>query len=79
MHYTRRPNSRAGYCWRHSRRPACLPLQANLTLAGGNCTVLPLGTNRVVGPVDLDALVNYVESLSQPFTYSIEGRINRIN
>ena len=29
----------------------------------------------VVGPVDLDALVEYVEGLPTPFTSQIEGRI----
>jgi hypothetical protein len=29
--------------------------------------------------VDLDALVEYVESLQQPFTAQIEGRITRLN
>jgi len=46
---------------------------------GDNFVVLPLGTNRVVGPVDLDALVQYIGSLSQPFTAQIEGRIQRLN
>ena len=49
----------------------------NSFLAGGGdgFTVLRDGTNRVVGPVDLDALVEYVESLPTPFTSQIEGRI----
>jgi len=46
---------------------------------GDNFVVLPSGTNRVVGAVDLDALVNYVGSLQQPFTAQIEGRITRLN
>jgi 5'-nucleotidase len=53
----------------------------NSFMAGGgdNFLVLPSGTNRVVGAVDLDALVEYVESLAQPFTAQIEGRITRLN
>ena len=53
----------------------------NSFLAGGgdNFTVLTDGTNRVVGPVDLDALVRYIESLPQPFSARIEGRIQRID
>ena len=49
----------------------------NSFLAGGGdgFTVLREGTNRVVGPVDLDALVEYVEALPTPFTSEIEGRI----
>jgi 5'-nucleotidase len=46
---------------------------------GDNFLVLTSGTNRVVGAVDLDALVEYVESLPQPFTAQIEGRIKRLN
>lgn len=46
---------------------------------GDNFLVLPSGTNRVVGPVDLDALVNYIGSLAQPFSAQIEGRIIRLN
>jgi 5'-nucleotidase len=42
---------------------------------GGGFTVLRDGTNRVVGPVDLDALVEYVGALPTPFTSEIEGRI----
>jgi 5'-nucleotidase len=45
---------------------------------GDNYLVLPQGTNRVVGPVDLDALVDYVEEdLAGNVVASIEGRIER--
>jgi 5'-nucleotidase len=46
-------------------------------MAGGgdNFIVLTEGTNRVVGPVDLDALVDYVQQLPQPFNAQIAGRI----
>ncbi|HEY0685124.1 MAG TPA: bifunctional metallophosphatase/5'-nucleotidase [Steroidobacter sp.] len=50
-----------------------------IAAGGDNFLVLPSGTNRVVGPVDLDALVEYVESLPQPFDAAIEGRITRTN
>jgi 5'-nucleotidase len=46
---------------------------------GDNFLVLPQGTNRVVGVVDLDALVTFVEGLAQPFGAAIEGRIRRLN
>jgi 5'-nucleotidase len=46
---------------------------------GDGFVVLPTGTNRVVGPVDLDALVNHIGSLAQPFNATIEGRITRLN
>lgn len=47
----------------------------NFFLAGGgdNFTILTEGQNRVVGPVDLDALVDYIEALPQPFNGGIEG------
>ena len=50
-----------------------------LASGGDGFTLLTQGTNRVVGPVDLDALVEYVESLPQPFSAAIEGRILRLN
>lgn len=50
-----------------------------IAAGGDNFFVLNQGTNRVIGAVDLDALVDYVESLTQPFTVAIEGRINRVN
>lgn len=50
-----------------------------MAAGGDGFLVLPSGTNRVVGPVDLAALVEYVESLPQPFSAAIEGRIIRIN
>jgi len=49
-----------------------------MATGGDNFFVLVQGTNRVVGPVDLDALVNYVEEdLSGNVTTAIEGRIVR--
>jgi 5'-nucleotidase len=50
-----------------------------IAAGGDNFLVLVEGTNRVVGQVDLDALVEYVESLPQPFSAAIEGRILRAN
>lgn len=48
-----------------------------MAAGGDNFSVLPQGTNRVIGPVDLDALVTYIQGLSQPFSYNVEGRIQR--
>ncbi|KYD26142.1 bifunctional metallophosphatase/5'-nucleotidase [Parageobacillus toebii] len=50
---------------------------ANSFLADGgdNFTVFTEGKNREVGPVDLDALINYIQQLPQPFDAHIEGRI----
>jgi 5'-nucleotidase len=52
----------------------------NSFLAGGGdgFTVLRDGTARVVGPVDLDALVTYVEGLPTPFDSQVEGRITLV-
>jgi 5'-nucleotidase len=50
-----------------------------LAAGGDNFTVLPQGTNQVGGPIDLDALIDYVESLPQPFSAAVEGRIIRLN
>ncbi len=46
---------------------------------GDNFTVLREGSNRVGGPVDLDALIAHIQSIPQPFTATIEGRIQRLN
>jgi len=50
-----------------------------IAAGGDNFLVLVEGSNRVIGPVDLDALVDYVESLPQPVSAAIEGRITRSN
>jgi 5'-nucleotidase len=53
-------------------------ITVNSFLAGGDgFTVLAAGAEREVGPVDLDALVEYVEQLLQPFSARTEGRISR--
>ena len=50
----------------------------NFLADGGDAfTVLREGTNRVVGPNDLEALVKYVEGLPQPFNSTIQGRITK--
>ncbi len=46
---------------------------------GDNFTVLTQGVNRVVGPVDLAALVQFVQTAPQPVNAAIEGRIRRLN
>jgi 5'-nucleotidase len=53
----------------------------NSFIAGGGdgFAVLPTGTNRVVGDVDLDALVEHIAALPQPIVAEIEGRIVRLN
>ncbi|MED4990085.1 bifunctional metallophosphatase/5'-nucleotidase [Parageobacillus toebii] len=53
---------------------------ANSFLADGgdNFTVFTEGKNREVGPVDLDALIHYIQQLPQPFDARIEGRIQQL-
>lgn len=52
----------------------------NFMAAGGdNFTVLTQGQNQVGGPIDLDALITYIQGLPQPFSAAIEGRIVRLN
>lgn len=48
-----------------------------LATGGDGFTVLNEGQDRETGPVDLDALVSYIESLAQPISARIEGRIER--
>lgn len=54
-------------------------MTANSFLAAGgdNFTVFTEAKDPVVGPVDLDALVDYVGQLSQPFSAAIEGRVQK--
>jgi len=50
-----------------------------MATGGDNFTAFKSGTNQTGGAVDLDALIAYVKSLSQPFSAAIEGRITRLN
>ena len=50
-----------------------------IAAGGDNFTVLTQGANRAGGPLDLDALINYVRGLIQPFNAGVEGRIQRLN
>lgn len=47
-----------------------------LSAGGDGFTVLGLGSNRVGGDVDLDALIAHVRALPQPFSAVVEGRIS---
>ena len=60
-------------------RAARYSVTVNSFLAGGGdaFTVLTEGADRVTGPVDVEALVEYVEELPRPFAASVEGRIVR--
>lgn len=48
-----------------------------IATGGDNFTALRDGTNQLGGPVDLDALIDYLATLPQPFSASIAGRIVR--
>ncbi|GAA3331978.1 hypothetical protein GCM10020331_090660 [Ectobacillus funiculus] len=43
---------------------------------GDGFTILREGTDRETGPVDLDALVEFIKAQSQPFSFSIEEKKN---
>lgn len=48
-----------------------------MATGGDGFTVLVGGQGQVGGPIDLDALIDYVSGLPQPFSAQIEGRITR--
>jgi 5'-nucleotidase len=50
-----------------------------LVEGGDRFSVFKLGVNKVTGPTDLKALVDYLQSLPQPFNAKIDGRIERVN
>jgi 5'-nucleotidase len=50
-----------------------------LAEGGDKFSVFKLGVNRTTGPTDLKALVDYLQSLPQPFSAKIDGRIERLN
>jgi 5'-nucleotidase len=50
-----------------------------MATGGDGFTVFTSGQNQTGGAVDLDALIAFVKTLPQPFTYGIEGRITRVN
>jgi 5'-nucleotidase len=62
-------------------RQATFTVTVNSFMAAGgdNFTVLPQGRNQVGGPLDLDALITYIQTLPQPFSTALEGRITKLN
>jgi len=50
-----------------------------LAEGGDNFSVLKDGRNPVLGPGDLEALIQYVQSLPQPFSAAPGGRITGLN
>ncbi|MDR6123175.1 5'-nucleotidase [Bacillus sp. SLBN-46] len=53
---------------------------ANIFLSGGGdgFTEFTKAQNKEVGPVDLEALVNYIGEQPKPFSYLIQNRIQRV-
>jgi 5'-nucleotidase len=62
-------------------RAATYTVTVNSFLAegGDKFSVFKMGANQVKGPTDLKALTDYLESLPQPFSARIDGRIERVN
>ena len=60
-------------------RAATYTVTVNSFLAegGDKFSVLTQGRNQAAGPLDLEALVAYVQKLDQPFTAAIEERIRK--
>ena len=55
--------------------PCTVTVNSFMAGGGDNFTVLTEPVERVVGPVDLDVLVDYIATLPQPFSAAVEGRI----
>lgn len=53
---------------------------ANAFLSGGGdgFTVFTKAQNKEVGPVDLDALLDFIQALPQPITYTIDNRVQKL-
>ncbi len=62
-------------------RQATFSVTVNSFMAAGgdNFTVLLQGGNQVGGPLDLDALITHIQTLPQPFSAAVDGRIVRLN
>jgi 5'-nucleotidase len=62
-------------------RAATYTVTVNSFLAegGDRFSVFTSGANKVMGPTDLKALTDYLQSLPQPFSAKIDGRIERLN
>jgi len=50
-----------------------------MAAGGDNFLVLKDGTERVVGPVDLETLVDFISNHAQPIDYAVEGRAVRLH
>jgi 5'-nucleotidase len=49
-----------------------------LVAGGDGFAAFTGGTNRVTGPIDLDALIAYLRTLPAPVSASTDGRITQI-
>jgi 5'-nucleotidase len=56
-------------------QPYSVVVNSYLAEGGDNFTVLREGTDRLGGPLDLDALVDYLQRLPQPFSVEVAGRM----
>lgn len=59
---------------------ASYTVAANVFLSGGGdgFTEFTRATNKEIGPVDLDVLVNYIQAQPKPFSYSNQNRIQKV-
>jgi 5'-nucleotidase len=62
-------------------RGATYTVTVNSFLAegGDKFSILKEGANQSTGPTDLKALCDYLQSLPQPVSAKIEGRIEKLN
>ena len=62
-------------------RASVYTLTANSFIAAGgdNFTLFTQGVNVVGGAIDLDALIQFVGGLAQPFSAAVEGRTTRLH
>jgi hypothetical protein len=66
---------------RKNQRTVIYAMAVNLILQGGGdgFTVFKSATNVVPGPVDMDALLAYLKTVSQPIVAATDGRISTAN
>jgi 5'-nucleotidase len=50
-----------------------------LSSGGDGFSVFGEGQNKVIGPSNLNALIDYIKQLPKPFSVLIEGRIQKVH
>jgi len=60
-------------------RDYTIAVNSFMSSGGTGFMVLPRGRDKTVGGGDLDALINYIRSLPQPFSVAIDSRIKRVD